>query len=399
MSTIRQGVAPVYDVPQQIKYDAGGRMRVSQITTLGDYRCIGFDKSLLLDNVGTGSGAFSNNKYTLSVTTGKYFIRQSHRYHPYFSGKSQLVECTFDKFHKEAGITKRIGYFSSSQNAPYTDNLDGFFLENDGSDYYIKCYRDGVETVSIPSQGWDGLETFHDYDWSFFTVVIFEFLWLGGAVLRIWIKGKTGFDVLHTVHYAGTSENTFIKSPHQPVRYELRSSSGGGSLRYICAQVGTEGSIEESGSSRSVKTGSTAITLAAIGTSYPVISIQKQSAYRDIPVMFDHISILVASANDRLLWELQINPTLSAPLTYGAVSNSAINFAVGDGIITVSGAGTSICGGYLVQGQDVDHSIFKNNFFAWLGSTPANVMDQFVLVCTPLTGNIATFATMDYKEY
>lgn len=84
--------------PPFISVDAGGRNRVSQITTLGDYKTIGYDRSLLFDNAGTGVGAWANNKYTMSVANGQYLVRQSKFYHPYFSGKSQIVEFTFDTF-------------------------------------------------------------------------------------------------------------------------------------------------------------------------------------------------------------------------------------------------------------------------------------------------------------
>lgn len=87
----------------------------------------------------------------------------------------------------------------------------------------------------------------------------------------------------HTVNYAGTATDTFILSPNQPIRYEIRSTTGTGSFRYICSQVSTEGSaITESGYNNSVISLSTAgipaNTVATIGTRYPLKSYKKKSS-------------------------------------------------------------------------------------------------------------------------
>jgi|GEM_PF-6980645 len=72
-------------------FDAGGRQRVSQITTLGDYKTLNADETLTLESIGTGTGLWGSNKYNMSVTSGQYFIRRSKSYHQYFSGKSHLL--------------------------------------------------------------------------------------------------------------------------------------------------------------------------------------------------------------------------------------------------------------------------------------------------------------------
>lgn len=61
-----------------ITQDAGGRVRISQLTTLGDYKILNSDRALLIDNYGTGTGTFDNNKYNMSVTSGQWYVRQSH---------------------------------------------------------------------------------------------------------------------------------------------------------------------------------------------------------------------------------------------------------------------------------------------------------------------------------
>lgn len=94
--------------PATISSDASGRLRVSWLTTLFDGKTLNADNTFVWDNKWTGTGTRGNNLYDMSVTSGQYLIRQSKRYSPYFSGKSQFVEITCDNFESEANVTKRV---------------------------------------------------------------------------------------------------------------------------------------------------------------------------------------------------------------------------------------------------------------------------------------------------
>lgn len=379
-----------------ITQDAGGRVRISQLTTLGDYKILNADRTLLLETVGTGTGTYTASKYNMAVTSGQWMVRQSRRYHPYFSGKSQMVETTFDNFGLQANVVKRVGYFSSVATTPFDTAYDGIWLENTGTSYVLKASRAGTETVSIDWTLWDNYDLISGYNFDNFTVILFDFLWLGGAVYRIWIKNGGGFVLLHTVHYAGTSQDVFIQSPNQPLRYEIRSTTGSGSFRYICAQISTEGSINESGISRTVRTG--AVTFGTIGKTYPVKAIRKQSTQRDIAIFIEYLYMFLTTANDQAVWTLQINPTLSAPLTYANVTNSAAQEASGNGTITVTSDGTILAAGAISTNGVLPTDILKLNFLAALGGTIANVMDEYVLCITPITANITAHSGISYDE-
>lgn len=384
--------------------DAGGRVRVSQIQTLGDYKIIGFDRALMWESAGTGTGNWSSNKFLMSVTSGQYFIRQTRKFHPYFSGKSQAVEETFYGFSPQANVTKRVGYYSSNAVAPYQSDFDGFWLESGAGTITLKSSRFGTSTLSIPITSWSGYSNLAEYKtlstWNNFTVVLFDFLWLGGAILRMWVKTSNGWVLAHAFNYSGTAPDVFILTPNQPLRYEIVSTTGSGSFTYVCAQVGTEGSLNESGSSRFVDTSSTLITLATIGTSYPVKAIRKASGFRDVPILVELLDGMVGSNNDLARWTLRINPTLSAPLTYAAVANSAAEEASGNGVITVTaGTGTIIAGGSLKSGAGLPQAQLTLNYLAWLGGSIGNTMDTCVLCVTPITGNITVYGGIGYKEY
>jgi hypothetical protein len=110
-------------------------------------------------------------------------------------------------------------------------------------------------------------------------------------------------------------------------------------------------------------------------------------------------NIFVSSANDRLLYTVQINPTLSAPLTYADVINSSVQSAIGNGTITVTAPGIIMAAGFLAQNSILPSGLLENNFLAYMGGTLANAMDEYVLCGTPVTSGVDTYSSMAYKEY
>jgi hypothetical protein len=388
--------------PASVMSDAGGRLRVSGLTTLADGKTLNSDNTHIFDNKGTGTGLWGQNKYNMTVTAGQYFIRQLKRYAPYFSGKSQIVECTFDNFQVEANVVKRVGYFSSSAVAPYTANFDGFYLENDGTTIRLIAQRDGTNpatTVNIPMANWDNAAAAQAYNWENFTVVAFDFLWLGGAILRLFLKTDTGFELMHTVNYSGKTKDTFILSPDQPIRYEIRSTTGEGSLRYICSQVATEGSINEEGYNIAVDTGYTAISLASVGTSYPILAVRKKATDRDVSVKVTGVSTFVSSTNDIILWSLQLNPTISAGgLVYSDVTSASIQKAVGNGTLTVTTPGRILASGVITSNAMLPTSLFEKDYLLYLGVDIDNTAEALVLVGTPSTSSISAFGSLMLKE-
>ena len=394
---IGKQIYPFGEAPMRtVTYDSGSRIRVSQLTTLGDYKTLSEDEALLLENVGTGSGTWADNKYAMSVTSGQYLIRQSKKCHPYFSGKSQQVELTF------------IGF---------TGNVS-LVVQNNGTDIF-----------RIAQTEWN-IDTLEGHDWSSFNVIIFDFLWLGGAILRTFVVTQTGIILVDSRSVAGSVAGVIFKSPNQRIRYEIRSNgttttkrvgyftsntvapydsnkdgfwlesistSATGSMTYVCSQVSTEGSILESGKKRSLNTGSTAITLSSIGTTYPIKAIRLKSGFYDKYVKLSSVSGFVSSA-DTLLLSVQLNPTLSAGLTYSSVANSAVEQANGNGTITVTAEGTVLFSQIVVQGTTFNEQ-FALDFLSVLGTTIANVSDQLVLCGTPITTNVSAFGIIDFKEF
>lgn len=380
-----------------VAYDAGARQRVSQLTTLGDYKILNADRTLLIETAGSGTGLFTNNTYTMSVTGSQYLIRQSKKFHPYFSGKSQIVECTFENFNIQANVTKRVGYFSSNAVAPYASNYDGIFLENDGTDIRFRISNNGTTVLNVTQANWN-VNTLNGHDWSKFNVILIDFLWLGGATVRLFVKTATGFQLCHVYSHAASSTGVMILSPNRPIRYEIRGNSAAGTMTYICSQVSTEGSVDEAGIVQGLTHSSTGIVLSSIGTTYPILGVRKKTTSRDVAVSIMDFKTLTSSNNDQLKLWLLLNPTLSAPLSYSSASLN-VETAVGNGTITVSSVGTPLVIGFSTQNTTISTQQLTTNFLSWMGNTLNNTMDEIVLCGTPITSTITTHSALTIKEY
>lgn len=387
--------------PKSFTLDAGARLRTSLLTTLGDYKTLGADDALLLKNTGTGTGTWANNRYLMSVASGQYLIRQSRRYHPYLSGKSQEIELTLIDFSGTVSLV----------------------VENNGTDVF-RISQTGVN-------GWN-INQLPGHDWSKFNVIIFDYLWLGGAMLRTFVVNSDGIILVDMRNVAGSVADIIFNSPNHPVRYEIRSdgatttkrvgyfssnavapynsnkdgvwlesvsASATGSMTYVCSQVSTEGSINESGKVRSINTGSTAISLANVGTTYPLKAIRLATTFRDKYVKVTNINAFVSSTNDTLLLSLHLNPTLSAGLTYSALSNSAVEEASGNGTITVTSPGTVLYSQVITVNSVFSPDTFVQDFLSVLGMSIDNVSDEIVLCGTPITATVGSFGGITFKEY
>jgi len=384
--------------PESFTLDAGARLRISALTTLGDYKILDRDETLLIQTVGTGTGQFVDNKYNMSVASGEYLIRQSKRFHPYLSGKSQQVELTLIGFEGNVSIV----------------------VQNSGTDVF-----------RVNQADWN-INPLTGHDWSKFNVLIFDFLWLGGAMFRTFVVTSQGIILVDMRNVASTIAGLLLKSPNHPIRYEIRndgttttkrvgyfssnavapynsdkdgfwlestSASTSGSMTYVCCQVSTEGSIDESGKIGSVNTGSTAISLATVGTKYPIKALRLGSTFRDRYVKLISLGSFVSTVNDILLITLELNPTLSAPLNYSALANTSVEQADGNGTITVTATGTVLYSQIINQNSVFASDTFIQDFLTVLGITIDNVSDQLVLCGTPITSTVGAFGTINFKEY
>ncbi len=380
---------------QSVGYDASGRLRVGQLETLNILTAKNADDALMIVNSGTGTGTWTSTGYTMACTGVQWLIRAGKHRTAYVPGRSHQVEITGYRLENQAGCVKRVGYFDSSTVSPHTANFDGFYFESDGTDYRFSIERNGTDVMNVPRASWNGSQAAKDHDFSKFTVFLFDFLWLGGAVFRVFIKTTSGFALAHQFDYAGTEANVFMITPNHRVRYEIR---GPGTMTAVCAQVSTEGSVSGVGKGRAVENAAV-VPCAAIGTHYPLIAIRLGAGFLDETIKQVGATLYLSSSTDVGIMRICLNPTFSAPLTYAAVPNSAAESAVGNGTITVSDFGSVLYSQFARSDAITPQNILLSDFLSQLGSTVAGVSDQLVVVFTPITTTIDARASLIFKQF
>lgn len=373
-------------------YLPDGSLLVSQRSTLFDGKVLNADDTDFWQTVGTGTPAFSNNTIAMPVTPDQWIIAQARRRAPYFSGKPQVIEFTCDSFHTQPGVIKRIGYFSSNAVSPYDTLLDGFWIEDDGTTKRLIAANLGTITANVPLSEWG--EEWGNFDFENFSVFTIYFLWLGGAALiSFGATASDGFHYQSLAQYVSSRKGTITSSPNQPIRYEIRSTGGTGTLTRICSFVGTAGSISESGKSLSVYN-STAVTTNTLGTVYAIKGVRKRVDRRDVSVKIQSIECASLLTSDTGILLLLLNPTLSAPLAYSPIGNLEHSTGAGE---TVTNLGRVLVA--TAVGNEGASKTLNNDFLTWLGMGIDNVPDEYILAFQPLTNNQSRAGLIYMLEY
>lgn len=377
-----------------------GRLKVSSVTQLCDVKSIGADESILMENViSGGSGTYLDNKTVLSVSAnGHYCIKRTKVYYNGFSGKSNYITFCASGLNSQTGVIKRVGYFSSNAVAPYDSAFDGFFIESSNNEIRLKAYRNGTLVLNVDSLSWNGVGTAKSINWENSNLLMVDYSWLEGTIcFHVKVNGE--YELMHKFDYSSTSSNMMFRSPSQNIRYEIRSTGGTGSLTFVGSQISAEGTLDETGKLRSVNTGTTSISLTTAGTTYPVIAIRKASGFRDRYVKIVDFNAMTNTA-DQMYITLQLNPVLSNPITYNAVTGSGIESGNGNGsTITVSTPGIIL--GQVLAGQNAvfPAQLLEDDFLSALGSTILDVSDVLAVCCTIITGVVPVFSSITFKEY
>ena len=369
MSFIYNNAVKYSDSPN---LDAFGRLRTSNVTSLLEYKHT-YDKLPLVINevtAGTATSVYDkpNSQVVMSVSTNNdYVIRQGVSRGIYQPGKGQIFEASFSDFQLQTNVIKRVGYFTTSTSAPYSSVVDGFFLESNGQTGIIsfQIWQSGTTTFSAASTSW--LTT--DYDvtninWSKTQLMFTDFQWLGVGRVRFGVVIDGQFKLFATSTGTNNLDNVYMKSPNQPVRYEIRSVSGGaaGSFNMICSQVSLEGSINSLQKSTSVLA-FTAQTKPTAYVTYPILGYRLNTNYEGANITLSDIqslNITNPSKADYLV-TIQYNPTLSSSSSWTNISDTPVQYALSTGqTITTEG---HIIASFLGSGNgtQVDNFEFKDN--------------------------------------
>ncbi len=387
-------------------FDALGATEVSQLTTQLDLKQSGGELVEFIDKADVGSGSSTLDGVTgstsMSVTTnGDRVVHQTFQRTNYQTGKPKQIKQTLFNFHAETNVGKRFGYFSADYGTPYTTNLDGFFYqqEADGTGVTLNIYRNGTEIISRPQSEWNGNYDFDSIDWESNILAIPRFVWLGVDQVQFSVKIGATKVVLHTEYFTNMNlKGVYMKYANQPLRWEIWSEGGSGSMNYVCATAEKQGSLNQLGNIKGIDRGSSHQNANSTSLVYANVGIAldetKPEKFRNTVV--DIISgSAVALTNDAYLWKLIKDPTISGTaISWNQVTNSGVKYFIGADNNTVTG-GSVIQSGYVSQRANTNLEV-ENSIK--LGVDLDGNSDVFVVGIQPLGGNLDILCSINWRE-
>lgn len=288
------------------------------------------------DPINPGTDQIVEKSVILRVSTaGDKVIRQSRRVIPYIPGKEQFVSLACRFAPPTEFIRRRIGMF---------DEENGMFFEDDGENYYVVLRKNGVETVRVARENWNGDKLNGVgrsgilFDSTKQQLLGIEYEWYGTGMVRFGYVINNELHAIHTIYNANNTVGTWTKTPNLPLRFEHEALPGWvGGPQYLyqsSSSVIAEGGIEDLGvlnnSISGLNTTTTPPTMSVAGTNlsvadtfFPLLSIRLKDATLDSFVSPQAFQIF-AKDNADCYFVIVRNPTLT-----GAVFNIADNDWIG----------------------------------------------------------------------
>ena len=384
--------------------DNAGRLRVSQMTSLGDYKILNSDlQPLLMQYLGTGTVVNNVNRATLSVDglgIQTQMIAQTKMYHPYLNGKSQLINMTVSNFQIQfANAVKKFGYVSRNPLPDYPIE-EGFFIQGDNLvGYSFRVMRNGLTISNQNRTSWiDKLDgtgaSGMNIDWAKFNIFAFDFLYLGGSCINCYVYYNGSFHLFNTYYHANTNTAPMFLSPNKALSWELQTGNSPATLDVICGEVAVEGINTDLGIGTAISSPIAGVNCVLAGTTYPLVGVRKKTTSRDIHAIIEGFEAQCSTTNDRIRLDVILNPNVlvagGGSFTYSNLANSPLQVATPTGVVTASG-GFVLDSSLITTNANVS-KIIANPLRA-LCSTLDNTMDEIILCATPSLASTNVLAT------
>lgn len=320
--------------------DAFGKLRVTNPTTLIDIKFPGNNGTSEFKNnselvctksTGSGSATYDGNAMcVMSVTTnGDSYISQSRKYCVYQPGKSQLFlgSGVIDAGSNASTVTSRIGYFDSN---------NGFFYEYSNNTLYV-VNRNNTSDTAISQTNWN-IDKMDGYGPSGLNInttkcqlFVIDFEWLGVGRIRYGFYANGIINYCHQIKNINNLTTPYSRSANLPIRYEISSTGGSGSLKQICSTIISEGGYNPIGKTFSVSTNTTAVTLTTSAET-PIIAIKGISTYNHENILPSNLSLLDTTTNTGILYRIRLFQAPSVdPGTFSwnnVDNNSVVRYAI-----------------------------------------------------------------------
>lgn len=387
--------------------DAFGRLRVSNPTTLFDSKQIVDTSQLFFDNQEvSGSGtstSYNQNRASTTigvsnVTAGKR-VRQTFRRFNYWPAKSQLIFETFVLGENNLGIAKEVAY---------GDSNNGFIFKQDFDNEYYFILRSN--TTGTPSDsnkinllsGNIDPNLVSELDFSKSQILIIDFEWLGVGSVRFGfvVDGKIRY--IHQFNNANNLDSVYLSTPNLPIMYSIENDGTGSAdvLETICSSVISEGGNQDTGVTRFISRGTSAISINAVNVWIPLISLRLKSGHEGVTVLPISLNVVYDGTS---IYEMAlfINPTIAGTdaVSWVSKANSAIEYDISRDNTNLLTGGTDIAGTIVEQtNQSVTFPISLNNLLT-IGQAIDGTKDELVFAIRKISGATANaYASIMWRE-
>ena len=389
--------------------DLFGNLKTSNPFTLLDITHIGNKNTLMMDELVSGAGAtstYSNASVIMSVNAGSQTItRQSRIYAQYQPGKTLCIRMTgvINGSSNATTTTSRIGYF---------DNNNGLFFEYSNGLMYVVERNNSVDTKvtqtswnvdPLNGNGVSGVTIPFNYN----IIYYIEFAYLGVGHVRFGFYYDGVLYIAHILRHT-TLTYPYILSPNLPIRYQISSTGGGGTLVCTCASVQSEGGYNLVGFPFSAGMTTAGKSVSTSGVNY-LMSIRLASSQRKL-VKLQSITILCSTTANSVFELYRCFAKTASPMAgtafTAADTNSVVEYditaAVGSFTPATAGA-VLIYRGYFSNTTNLGLTDLSNNdgpLYLTTGiDTPTFATDYYVLCVRNLPAAANTYyASINWVE-
>jgi hypothetical protein len=390
-------IQPVYTAFANNTVDAFGRLRTSMPVTMFDSQNR-YAKDAAYDTQtatgGTVTYVTNQSALALAVTTssGSTARTQTFRVFPYQPGKSFLTMQTFSMAAAQTNLTQRVGLF---------DTNNGVYLERAGSttSFVIRTYTSGSvsNANSVAQSSWN-VDKFDGTGPSGVTldltktqILFINIEWLGVGSVRCGFVIDNEFYTAHQFDNANIQTVVYMQTAILPLRHEIfttGTTSSAATLQQICSTVQSEGGYEQT-SQQYIARNTSAVTLTAAATFYPLLSIRLNSSYLGavvIPAGFNFLPI--GTANYEVV--LVKNATLTGATWGSTLAGGQVDVDTG-----ASGTAITLTADSIVQLAYATSTNQANvslevptgyNFDLQIGVSLAGTSDTYTLAARTISG-------------
>lgn len=390
-------IQPVYTAFANNTVDAFGRLRTSMPVTMFDSQNrYAKDAAYDTQTATGGTVTYVNNQsaLALAVTTssGSTARTQTFRVFPYQPGKSFLTMQTFSMAAAQTNLTQRVGLF---------DTNNGVYLERAGSttSFVIRTYTSGsVSNANSAAQSTWNVDKFDGTGPSGVTldltktqILFINIEWLGVGSVRCGFVIDNEFYTAHQFDNANIQTVVYMQTAILPLRYEIfttGTTSSAATLQQICSTVQSEGGYEQT-SQQYIARNTSAVTLTAAATFYPLISIRLNSSYLGAVVIPAGFSFLpVGTANYEVV--LVKNATLTGATWGSTLAGGQVDVDTGASGTAITPTADSIVQlAYATSTNQANVSLevpTGYNFDLQIGVSLAGTSDTYTLAARTISG-------------